>query len=55
MLHSCASCTPLYSIAHFYDSQLQNFSPRSLGESTGIILENVFKTAMIWGPKGPNY
>lgn len=54
-LRPCASGTPLYNAAHFSDSELQIFSPSSRTESAGIILENMFKTAMVWGPKGPHY
>lgn len=38
----------LYNHVHFYDSKFQTFSPNSLRESTGIILENWFKIAVVW-------
>lgn len=38
----------LYNRAHFSDSKFQTFSPNSLRESTGIILENWLEIAVVW-------
>lgn len=48
MLHFVPLAPLLYKFAHFSESEFQNFSPNSLRESSGIILEILFKIAVVW-------